>query len=115
MTRTTDRMIHMASRATLSTLLAVALAACGAGASGTARIGPQGGVVTTQSGFKLTVPAGALSSEVQIEVHEVAPGDGATRRFELQPEHLLLSSKAHVSVEEGPNDGPMKLVEIEDE
>jgi hypothetical protein len=115
MTRTTDRIFRIASRTTLTALLAAALAACGAGASGTARIGPQGGVVTTQSGFRLSVPAGALSSDVQIQVHEVAPGDGATRRFELQPEHLLLSAKAHISVQEGPNDGPMKLVEIEDE
>jgi hypothetical protein len=111
-----DQMLRIARRTTLTALLAVALAACGgAGNSGSAHIGPQGGVVTTQSGFTLSVPAGALSSEVQIEVHEVAPSDGASRRFEIQPEHLLLAGKAHISVQEDPNDGPMKLVEVENE
>ncbi|HET7826332.1 MAG TPA: hypothetical protein VFK90_13435 [Anaeromyxobacter sp.] len=111
-----NQTLRIATRTTLTALLAVVLAACGgAGTSGSAKIGPQGGTVTTQSGFRLSVPAGALSSEVQIDVHEVAPGDGATRRFEIQPEHLLLSSKAHISVQEGANDGAMKLVEIENE
>lgn len=79
-----------ALRLGLAAALATALSACGGAAdpgatTTTARIGAQGGVVTTSSGFSLSVPSGALSREVEIEIHEFRPEDGALHRIELEP------------------------------
>jgi hypothetical protein len=115
MTRT-NRTIRITSRSALAALFTIALAACGgANGSGSGKIGPKGGTVTTQSGFALSVPAGALSSEIEIQIHEVEPRDGSSRRFELEPHNLLLSGKAHVVIQHGIDDGPMKLVEMDGE
>jgi hypothetical protein len=103
MTRTTSRYFLVAA-------LAAAATACARPSSGSAVIGPKGGVVSTSSGFALSIPAGALSSEIEIHVTEVQPNDGATHRFELEPHDLPLAAKAHVSMKEGADDGPMKLV-----
>jgi hypothetical protein len=107
-TRTTTRLFLIAA-------LIAAATACGRPSSGSAVIGPKGGVVSTSSGFALSIPAGALSSEVEIHVTEVQPNDGSTHRFEIEPNDLPLQSKAHVSMKEGADDGPMKLVGKEGE
>lgn len=103
------------SRLLIAALLAAALSACGGASSGSATIGPRGGVVTTSTGFALSIPAGALSKETEIQVNEAEPRDGATHRFELEPHDLPLQAKAHLSMKEGADDGPMKLVEMENE
>jgi hypothetical protein len=109
-----------ALRLGLAAALATALSACGGSASPgatttTARIGAQGGVVTTSSGFALSVPAGALSHEIEIEVHEFRPEDGATHRIELEPRGLQLATAAHVEMHHGADDGAMRMVEMENE
>ncbi|HEY6005267.1 MAG TPA: hypothetical protein VIV57_20470 [Anaeromyxobacter sp.] len=108
-------MTRTASRYFLVAALVAAATACGRPSSGSAVIGPKGGVVATSSGFALSIPAGALSSEVEIHVTEVEPNDGATHRFEIEPHDLQLQGKAHVSMKEGADDGPMKLVGMEGE
>jgi hypothetical protein len=96
------------------TLAAVlTLAACGSSKSASAKIGPQGGILATRSGLQLAVPAGALSQEVEIQLHDAAPHDGAVARIEMEPKGLKLGGKARVSVKLS-DDSPMKLVEIED-
>jgi hypothetical protein len=95
--------------------LVAAATACGGPSPGSAVIGPKGGVIATASGFELTIPAGALSSDVEVRVVEARPDDGATQRFEIEPRDLPLNAKAHVSVKEGADDGPMKLVEMNGE
>jgi hypothetical protein len=105
------------SRYALAAVLATALAACGGSApksSQSARIGPQGGAVSTQSGFTLSVPAGALSQEVEIQVNEAEPNDGAQHRFELEPHDLKLNGTIHVSMKLGSDDATMKMVEVDD-
>jgi hypothetical protein len=103
-------MTRTASRYFLVAALAAAATACGGPSSSSAVIGPKGGVVATSSGFALSIPAGALSSEIEIQVTEAEPNDGATHRFEIEPHDLPLQAKAHVSMKEGADDGPMKLV-----
>jgi hypothetical protein len=103
-------MTRTASRYFLVAALAAAATACGGPSSSSAVIGPKGGVVSTSSGFALSIPAGALQSEVEIHVTEAEPNDGATHRFEIEPHDLPLQAKAHVSMKEGADDGLMKLV-----
>jgi hypothetical protein len=105
------RQIHVAAA------FAFALAAaCGStNQSSTGRMGPQGGVVTTASGLELSVPAGALASEVEIRVVEAQPRDGALHRFELEPRGLKLAAKARITVRHSADSGPVKLVEMENE
>lgn len=105
------------SRYALAAVLATALAACGGSApktSQSARIGPQGGALSTQSGFTLSVPAGALSQEVEIQVNETEPNDGASHRFELEPRDVKLNASVHMSMKLGSDDSTMKMVEVDD-
>lgn len=108
-------MTYTAARCALVATLATTLAACGGGSPGSGRIGPQGGVVSTSSGFTLSIPAGALSRELEIQVNDAPPKDGATHRFELEPRDLPLAAKARISMKHGADDGPMKLVEVQGE
>lgn len=105
------------SRYALAAVLSAALAACGGSApksSQSARIGPQGGALSTQSGFTLSVPAGALSQEVELHVIEAEPNDGAMHRFELEPRDVKLNSTVHVSMRLGSDDLTSKMVEVDD-
>jgi hypothetical protein len=107
----------LTSRFALAAVLSIALAACGGNApksSQSAKIGPQGGAVSTSSGFTLSVPAGALSQEVEIQVNETEPNDGAAHRFELEPRDVKLNSSVHVSMKLGSDDATMKMVEVDD-
>jgi hypothetical protein len=96
--------------------LSLLLAACGGSSQSAARtgalIGPAGGVVSTASGLKLTIPAGALQAEVEIHAVEAEPQHGVAR-FELEPRDLTLAVPATVSVKMPAASGPMKLVEVE--
>lgn len=114
-------MNRIASRLAVATVLATALAACGgsAGTPGTTTtssvVGPQGGAISTASGFTLSVPAGALSREVEIQVHESRPDDGALHRIELEPHDMALAVPAHVSMHHSADDSSSKMVEMENE
>jgi hypothetical protein len=95
-------------------LAASTLAACGnAGSKGT--IGPSGGSLRTASGVTLSVAAGALTTETQIEIVDAAPRHGEHRRIQLEPRGLKLSGKATVTVVVDDSKGPVKLVEVETE
>lgn len=102
----------------LSAVFALALAACGGSSKSqsqpvSARIGAAGGTIQAPS-VKLSVPAGALSQEVEIRITEVEPGHGIAR-FELEPQGLALAAKATLSVDAPAGAGPTRLVEVENE
>jgi len=106
MTRTT--------RTSLSALFALTLAACGGSPQQSARIGPSGGTLSTASGARLVVPAGALERETEIRLVEARPRDGVAR-VEMEPHGLRLAARARISVPMPAGQGPMKLVGIENE
>jgi len=98
----------------LSTLFAFTLAACGGSGSSSGRIGAAGGTITTQSGARLDIPAGALSREVEVHLREVEPGNGAKARIEVEPHDMTLQLAARISVKT-EDSAQHKLVEIENE
>jgi len=101
------------TRISLSTLLALALAACGGADSSSGRIGAAGGTITTQSGARLDIPAGALSRETEVRLREVEPRNGAQVRIEVElPEALRLAARISVKTEDSAHH---KLVQIENE
>jgi len=104
------------SKLTLSALFSLALAACGGSHPSTTsgRIGAAGGTLTTASGARLTIPAGALQAETEIHLVEAQPRDGVAR-VEMEPRGLQLSARARVSIPMPAGQGPMKLVGVENE
>jgi len=100
---------------TLSALFALVLAACGGSPqSSSARIGAAGGTLTTASGARLDIPAGALQAETEIHLVEAEPRDGVAR-VEMEPRGLKLGARARISMRMPAGQGPMKLVGLENE
>jgi len=102
------------TKTTLSALLALALAACGGSHGSSDRIGAAGGTITTQSGARLDIPAGALSREIEVHLREVEPRNGAVARIELEPHDMTLQLAARISVRTDDS-ANRKLVQIENE
>jgi len=102
------------TQTTLSALFALALAACGGStSSASGRMGTAGGTLTTPSGARLDIPAGALSREGEVRMREVEPRNGAEVRVEVElPEALRLAARISVKAEDSAHH---KLVQIENE
>ena len=87
----------------------------GSSASTTANVGPAG--ATLRSGaLALTIPAGALASEVQVSLREVEPQHaGRATRIEIEPRGLELEHAARLSVQVDDANGRVKMIEVENE
>jgi hypothetical protein len=93
---------------------AMAVGCGGSGREDAQRLGPDGGQVQA-SGLTLTVPAGALQTEVEIEV-ELVRVAGAVQAVELRPADLQLSLPVTVTFH--PEDraaGALGVVEVRHE
>jgi len=102
------------TRVSLSALFALALAACGSGSpQANGRIGTAGGTLTTASGARLDIPAGALKGETEVRMREAEPRNGASERVEVEI-HGELSLAARISLR-SDDSAHRKLVRIENE
>jgi hypothetical protein len=104
MTTTPNRLLLVAAFATLVT-------ACAGGSRSGGTVGPAGGTVTSASGVALVVPAGALSTSVDLHIVEVEPGNGAMARIELEPRGTKLAAPAKLSFK--LDDGNVVVSEVE--
>jgi hypothetical protein len=103
---TTNRFLLVVAATSLLTL-----SACSGGARSGGTVGPAGGTITSASGLRLTVPAGALQSQVELHIVEVEPGAGAMARVQLEPHDLVLAAPAHLSFK--VEDGNVRAAEVE--
>ena len=100
-------------RTAMAAVVTAALTACGGGSSG-ARIGPEGGTVTTPTGVRLVIPAGALTGMTEIQVSEAPRHEGEPRHIEIEPHGLPLAVPGTLSVRsDDGNAADEKMVEIE--
>lgn len=74
------------------------LSSCGGQSSASRTVGPEGGVVSTQSGLSVDLPAGALDKQTEITVRETEVN--GERHIELEPRGVELHGRATVSVGE---------------
>jgi hypothetical protein len=107
-----DRKIMNApNRIAFALSFAALVSACAGGSHTQSSIGAAGGSVSTASGITLRVPAGALSSETQIQIVESEPQDGAMARVDLEPKGLQLEKPATLSFK--TDDANVKVAEVE--
>jgi hypothetical protein len=99
------------TRVALVLSLASLLTACSGGARSSGTIGAAGGSVTTPSGLKLSVPAGALAQPTELRIVEVEPGAGAMARIQLEPRDLVLAAPATLTLK--VEDGNVRVSEVE--
>lgn len=105
--------LRMAAKAAAVVVAAAGLAACGGGPQATGKIGPAGGTVAA-AGVRLSIPAGALSREVQVQVNELPRREGEPRRIHLGPDDTTLARPATLVVtSDDGNAADERLVEIE--
>jgi hypothetical protein len=114
----------------LAAAVAIVAAGCGAGSpassvrsSQTATVGAAGATLRTAA-VTVSIPAGALSDDVQVTVREAEPRHaGAAARVELEPRDLRLAASAVVVVRVDDRNGRVKMsddsgnlvqVEVED-
>jgi hypothetical protein len=113
----------------LAAAVAIVAAGCGSTSPGTAlssqtaTVGAAGGTLRTGA-VTVSIPAGALSDDVQVTVREAEPHHaGAVARVELEPRDLRLGASAVVVVRVDDRNGRVKMsddsgnlvqVEIED-
>ena len=96
---------------------AVAVVAAGCGSAGTASpsqtalVGSAGATLRTAS-VTVSIPAGALSSDVQVTLRETEPHHaGRAVRVELEPHDRTLAANALVSVRVDDRNGRVKMVD----
>jgi hypothetical protein len=112
----------------LATAIAIVASGCGAPGTGarasqTALVGAAGGTLRAGA-VTVSIPAGALSDDVQVTLREAEPRHaGAVARAELEPNDLPLAANALVSVRVDDRNGRVKMfddagqlvqVEVED-
>jgi hypothetical protein len=111
----------MTLAAVKNTLLAAALALLAAGCGSSATSAPRAsqsalvgaaGATLRAGAVTVTIPAGALSSDVQVTVREAEPHHaGGAARVELEPNDLPLAAPALVSVQVDDRNGHVKMLD----
>jgi hypothetical protein len=108
----TTRTLKAAAKVAMAVVAAAGLSACGGGSSHASTIGPAGGTVSA-AGVKVSIPAGALSKETQIQVTDISHDDKG-HRVHIGPDDVTLSKPASiVMVSDDGNPSDEKMVEIE--
>jgi hypothetical protein len=103
----------------LAAAMAFALTACGGagdssdGAQTSATVGAAGGTLRAGSAT-LTVPAGALSSDVQVTLREAAPQAGRAARVEIEPRGLALGQAGVLAVRVDDSNGRVRMMRVDD-
>ena len=118
MTTKTLMTLTSLKNAFLAAAIAIVASGCGAGAPGlgtrasqTALVGAAGGTLSAGA-VTVTIPAGALSDDVQVTVREAEPHHaGAVARVELEPNDRPLAANALVSVRIDDRNVHVKMVD----
>jgi hypothetical protein len=108
----TTRTLKAAAKVAMAVVAAAGLSACGGGSSHASTIGPAGGTVSA-AGVKVSIPAGALSKETQIQVTDISHDDKG-HKVHVGPDDVSLSKPVSIlMVSDDGNPSDEKMVEIE--